>query len=75
MFSDNMSIRRISEYLGPHRNTVRKYADLFRESGLSYEDIEKMTDEELYDRFCRGDVRKPLCFVDLKISISPFSVF
>jgi uncharacterized protein YdbL (DUF1318 family) len=35
---------------------VRKYVELFRESGLSYEDVEKMTDEELYDRFCKGDV-------------------
>jgi transposase len=58
MISDNMSIRRISEYLGPHRNTVRKYVELFRESGLSYEDIEKMTDEELYDRFCRKDAKQ-----------------
>jgi transposase len=58
MISDNMSIRRISEYLGPHRDTVRKYVELFRESGLSYGDIEKMTDEELYDRFCRKDAKQ-----------------
>jgi transposase len=55
LFSDNTSIRRIAERIQVHRDTVNKYVDLFRESGLSYEDIEKMSDEELYEKFCRKD--------------------
>ncbi len=45
-------VRQISELLGLHRKTVTKYIVLYESSGLSYNDISALSDEELHEKLC-----------------------
>ena len=45
---EGMSLRQISKLTGMSRNTIDKYKDLFDQHPLSYKELLKLTDKELY---------------------------
>lgn len=51
-YAMGMGIRSISSAFEISRNTVRKYARLFNESGLTLEQLQKMPEHHLQDLFC-----------------------
>lgn len=48
---EGTSYRNISEMLGISRDAATKYSSLFESSGLSYSEVEKLTDAELWKSF------------------------
>src|SRR5258706_13768392 len=51
MQSQHRSQRSMSEHTGLARNTIRKYLEEFRASGLEFSQIEALNDKELEDLF------------------------
>lgn len=50
---------RISEQTGAARNTVKKYLRFFTEHRLTMEDMDKMSDQDLYELFGKQEEKEP----------------
>lgn len=59
LYEDQIGLKTISVMARTSRNTVKKYINVWRSLGISYEDFQHKSDSELHALFCTKEEPSP----------------